>query len=540
MNAPTMIQTPLAKAGKYASGVLLTIIAAGLGAPLAAVLFSLTEPVGASITFVFHTRAAEYVLGTVMLCLLTGGIAGLLGISTALLVALCEFPLRRTLSAALVLPLAIPPYIAAYAYGDLLSPFGPIASTFEALTGADVSAAMPDIRNLPGAAVILSLTLFPYVYLAARASFAVRSFAMMEAARTLGASPIHAVLRIFAPSARPAIAGGLALVLMETAADFGVSDYFGVSTLSIGIFRTWYGFGDLTAASQLAAMLFFFAMILVLMEEAGRRGRVSEEARVQRKFTRFVLRGPTAIGASAFCLFVVLTGFLTPLFLLISKLNVVGASIDLRSLPHTTGNTGFIASTGAILIITLAILLAYTARATKGRWVRFLLRIATLGYAVPGAVIAVGILTLLAGAGRMVTHDVTVVTGVGALLFAYASRFTTIGYNTTAAGLEQIDPSIDAAARTLGSSTTKLISRIHLPLLSKALASATIVVFVDITKELPATLILRSFNFETLATKVYRLAGDERLAEAAPHALLLIAIGLIPILILNRLGDRSS
>ncbi|MEZ5917476.1 MAG: iron ABC transporter permease [Parvularculaceae bacterium] len=393
--------------------------------------------------------------------------------------------------------------------------------------------------ELPGAAVILSLTLFPYVYPAARASFAVRSFAMMEAARTLGASPIHAVLRIFAPSARPAIAGGLALVLMETAADFGVSDYFGVSTLSIGIFRTWYGFGDLTAASQLAAMLFFFAMILVLMEEAGRRGRVSEEARVQRKFTRFVLRDRQQLRQRILS-FVVLTGFLTPLFLLISKLNVVGASIDLRSLPHTTGNTGFIASTGAILIITLAILLAYTARATKGRWVRFLLRIATLGYAVPGAVIAVGILTLLAGAGRMVTHDVTVVTGVGALLFAYASRFTTIGYNTTAAGLEQIDPSIDAAARTLGSSTTKLISRIHLPLLSKALASATIVVFVDITKELPATLILRSFNFETLATKVYRLAGDERLAEAAPHALLLIAIGLIPILILNRLGDRSS
>ncbi|MCA8890006.1 MAG: iron ABC transporter permease, partial [Parvularculaceae bacterium] len=406
--------------------------------------------------------------------------------------------------------------------------------------GADVSAAMPDIRNLPGAAVILALTLFPYVYLAARASFAARSFTMIEAARTLGASPIQAALRILAPSARPAIAGGLALVLMETAADFGVADYFGVSTLSIGIFRTWYGFGDLTAASQLAAMLFFFAMILVLMEEAGRRGRVSEAARVQRKFTRFVLRGPTAIGAGAFCLFVVLAGFLAPLFLLISKLNAVDTGIALRSLLQTTGNTGFIASTGAVLIITLSILLTYTARAANSRLVRFILRVATLGYAVPGAVIAVGILSLLAGAGKMATQDAAVVTGIGALLFAYASRFTTIGYNTIAAGLEQIDPSIDAAARTLGSSTTKLIARIHLPLLSKALASASIVVFVDITKELPATLILRSFNFETLATKVYRLAGDERLTEAAPHALLLIAVGLIPILILNRLGDRAS
>jgi iron(III) transport system permease protein len=366
-----------------------------------------------------------------------------------------------------------------------------------------------------------------------------RSAAMMEAARTLGATPLTATIKLLIPATRPAIAGGVALVMMETAADFGVADFYGIPTLSTGIFRTWYGLGDLSAAAQLAALLFFVALILVFLEEVGRRGRMSDTARMFRASVRMKLAGPAAALAVVICAVPAIFGFVIPVMTLLSKFGGVDISDASSGLLGAGRNSAFVAGLGAMIVIIISTAMAYAVRLSPHPLTMMSVRAATLGYAVPGAVIAVGILGLLSAAGRLTSANAAMVTGIPVLLYAYTSRFLTVGYNAISSGLSQIDPSLDKAARMLGATTNDVLRRVHLPLLKGSVAAAAIVVFIDITKELPATLILRSFNFETLATKVYRLAGDERLAEAAPAALTLILLGLAPSLILNHIGEKK-
>ncbi len=474
---------------------------------------------------------ARYLSTTLVLCGLAGAGAGLIGAGAALLIALTEFPGRRILSVALALPFAIPAYVAAYTYGDLFSPFGPLASMF----GAQ---GLPEIRTLPGAAFILMLTTYPYVYLAMTASLSARSSALMEAARMLGASPMRASLGLIATASRPAFFGGLALALMEIAADYGVADYFGVPTLSVGIFRTWYGLGDLQGAMQLAAGLFFVALLLVLMESASRAGRSSEDARSQRAGRRLALSPGRSVLAILACLVPVTFGFLAPAGVLLSKLNLNMSASVMERLVTAGLNTAAVATSGAAIAIALALVLSYAARSSRGMPTRVLLRAATLGYAVPGAVMAIGVLALTSGMARASGHAIA--GGVLVLLYAYVARFLTAGFNSTAGGLAQVNPQLDGAAHMLGADSRRIIARLHWPLARNAVLAGAAIVAIDIAKELPATLILRPFNFETLSTQIYRLASDERLADAAPAALTLIALGLLPSIALSWIANSQE
>ena len=479
----------------------------------------------------FAGPTGRYAVGTLFLCAAVGAGASVIGAGAAAAVCLADFPGRRTAAILLALPFAIPAYVAAYAYGDFLGPFGPVAD----LTGMRNP---PEIRSLPGAAFILVLSTYPYVYLAMAASLSARSAALMEAARMHGAGPMRAAWSVLIAAGRPALAGGLALALMETAGEYGVADYFNVPTLSVGIFRTWYGLGDLGAATQIAALLFFAALMFVLLEEAGRRGRAADAAHAGRAPRRIKLSAPAALLVLLFLILPVLFGFIIPAGVLISKLGAPLTPGAVRGLGASLLNTGGVAVAGAALALAGAIGVAYAARATRNPGARFFLRIATLGYAVPGAVIAIGVLALAA--------SVSNATGLGAggglavLIYAYGARFLTAAYNAVAGGLAQINPQMDAAAKTLGASATRIVGRIHWPQINGAAAAGGAIVAIDIAKELPATLLLRPFNFETLATRIYRLASDERLADAAPAALILIAASLVPVLMISASVFGSS
>ncbi len=512
----------------------LLVFALVVAAPVLAVLASLFGPYGDAIRHVAKTLGAQYTAGTVLLCLSVGLVAGAIGVGAALLTALCEFPFRRLLSFALVLPLAIPAYLAAYAYADLLGPFGALSG----LAAFAVTLGLPTIKSLPGAALILALTLYPYVYLTARAAFASRSSAILQTARTLGASPLKAAITLLLPAARPAIAGGIALIMMETAAEFGVADYFGVATLSVGIFRTWHSFGDLGAASQLASALFLFAVLLVSFEALGRRGRAADAPRVTGGEVRIALAGWRAGAAGTFCLLPVLFGFVAPAVALAAKIDPSKWAFAYRGLAGAFSNSVAVAAAGAIVALSAAIALSYAGRTTNSAFVRAAIRASTLGYAVPGAVIAIGIQAAFSAMGGLTNDHRWMAAGPVALIYAYLVRFLTAGYNTTSGGLAQIDPGLDEAARTLGAPAGRILSSLHAPLLQRSILAAATILFVDIAKELPATLILRNFNFETLATRVYRLAGDERLSEAAPDALILIALSALPIFLFTAASER--
>ncbi len=496
-----------------------------VAAPVLAVLASLFTHYGETIRHVMATLGGDYVAGTLLLCLLAGGIGGAVGVAAAIPAALCDFPLRRVLSFALILPLAVPSYIVAYVYSDLVSPFGLLAGFHP-----------PSIRNLPGAAFVLAISLFPYAYLTARAAFEARSAAMIEAARTLGATPLQSAIRILAPASRPAIAAGIALIMMETAAEFGVADYFGVQTLSVGIFRTWHSFGDLGAASQLASGLFAISAALVAIELISRRGRSSEAPRLAGGGVRFRLNGAAGAAVTLFCLTPVMLGFVIPVAALASKIGGDHGAAALRGLSGAFSNSALIAAGGAATTLILAIALAYAERRSNRPLISAVVRLATLGYAIPGAVIAIGVLSILSLLG---SHAASAV-GPVALIYAYTVRFLTAGHGAVAGGLSQIDRAVDQAARTLGATSMRILTSIHTPMMRRSIIAGITIVFVDIVKELPATLILRDFNFETLATRVYRLAGDERLAEAAPNALLLIALSAVPIAFLSNFWEKPK
>lgn len=521
MTATTSLH-PRPDAAGAIGAVAVCLAALIVAAPVIAILSSLAAPFGDTIRHVVLTLGGDYLKGTLLLCLLVGAVAGAIGVGTALLVALCEFPLRRLLSFALILPLAAPAYIVAYGYGDLFGPFGALAALDP-----------PSIRTLPGAAFVLTAALYPYVYLTARAAFETRSSAMIEAARTLGARPAGAALLLLAPASRPAIAAGVALIMMETAADFGVADYFGVPTLSVGIFRTWHSFGDLGAAAQLASGLLVIAAALILAEQAGRRGRAGEAPRVRGGAARFRLTGPAALAACLACFAPPLIGFVIPAATIAAKIGEAPASAMLDGLGGALRDSALIAAAGAAAILALATALVYVERSARSVLVIAAARLATFGYAVPGAVVAIGVLAV----GSFFDASIA---GPAALIYAYCVRFLTAGHGAVAGGLAQIDRGFDDAARTLGAAPLRVLGAVHAPMMRRSLLAAAMIIFIDIVKELPATLILRDFNFETLATRVYRLAGDERLAEAAPNALLLIALGALPVFLLGGLSSSSK
>ena len=520
-------------------------LAALVAAPLIVVLSAFAAPAGDAWAHLKQTVLADYVVNTLLLVLAVGALAALLGVATAWTVASRDFPGRRLLSWALVLPLAAPGYVTAYVYTDLLEFAGPLQT---ALRDAGWHGALPPIRSLGGAALVLGLVLYPYVYLLARRAFATQAGSLFEAARALGAGPTRAFATIALPAARPAIVGGAALAMMEAVADYGVVEYFGVSTFTTGIFRTWFALGDRAAALQLAAWLFTLAAALILMERAARRGRVGNPIARSAAANPIALTGWRGWLAAIGCALPVLLGFVVPLVTLARYAILVGDPLWGRGFADFAGASAGVAGASALLATLVALTLAYAERLSRRPATMLAVRTATLGYALPGAMLAVGLLVPLTAIDKSLARflnarfDLDVgllLTGtVAALVFAYLARFLTVAYNACHSGLEKIHLRLDDAARSLGASPGRALREVHVPLMRGAVASGILLVFIDVMKELPATLILRPFNFETLATRTYRLAADERLAEASTAALTLLLLGVVPAILLAAANAR--
>ena len=493
------------------------------------------------------TVLPEYAANSVWLCLGVGIGVTTMGTGAAWLVALNEFPGRRIAEWALLLPMAMPAYVLAYTYTDFLQFVGPVQTNLrESFGWSKGDYWFPDVRSLGGAIALFSCVLYPYVYLLVRTAFLERAGGMIEAARALGLRPWQAFWRVSIPLARPAIVAGMALALMEALADYGTVAYFAVQTFTTGIYRAWFSLGDRIAAAQLAAALLGFVALLILIERVSRGRARYHDISGRRRATRQVLTGWHALLAQLGCAIPVVIGFALPALLLLRLATgdageqVEGAAVRLLILAR---NSFVLAALAAVLAAVFALLLGFAAR-DGHRLQRLASRVVGLGYAVPGSVIAVGVLIpvtrldhLLAGMWQQMTGvnpGLILTGGIAALVYAYLARFLAIALQTVEAGLTRITPSMEAAARSLGSSPAETLRRVHLPLLRGSLLTAALLVFVDVMKELPATLVMRPFNFDTLATQTYTLAADERLAEASGAALAIVAVGLLPIILLAR------
>lgn len=501
---------------------------------------------------VLSTVLPRYTLTTLKLVSIVGLATAVIGAGTAWLVTVYRFPGARLLEVALALPLAFPAYVMAYAYTSMLDHSGPVQSGLRALTGwGPRDYWFPDVRSLGGAALMLTVVLYPYVYLLARASFRQQSANAFLVARTLGHSPLRAFWRVALPMARPAIAGGVLLAIMETIADFGTVSFFNVQTFATGIYQAWFSLGDRAAAAQLALCLLSFALLLAGLERAS-RGRARTAGRGARFETmeRPVLRGVAGWAAFALCLLPVLLGFILPAIMLGRM--AVGSGQDLLS-PRYLGlmiNSITVAGVAAVLTVLGAILVGFRARTRPGRRSRWLLIGAGLGYAVPGGVIAVGLMVPMAALDNAIdgfmreTFGIRtglLITGsIWLMVLAYVARFMAAALNAYDSGMATVPWHLDAIGRSLGQPGPKLLTRVHLPVARTSVLTALLIVFVDAMKELPATLILHPFNFQTLAVQAHRLAADERLSEAAVPSLVLVGFGLIPVLILCHTLGREG
>lgn len=526
------------------------ITSAFVAVPMVFVVLTLFSPADPEWQHIKSTLLSTYVSNTVILMLLVALLTTLIGVSTAWLTAATQFPARRALSWALILPLAAPAYIVAYIYTDLLEFSGPIQSGLRALTGWQVNEySFPEIRSLGGAALVISLVLYPYVYLLARVAFTERSATLFDAARTLGASPMAAFSKIALPAARPAIIGGLALVMMETLADFGVVDYFGIPTFSTGIFRTWFALGNMAAAMKLTSVMFILVLALVLLEKTSRTHSENQSFSKDAEPIRIPLRGIKALLATIICTLPALLGGVIPLLILLHLSISQGDPLLFDGFSQFLINSVQVAGLATIIAVILALLLTYAQHIANNRWVSGAVQIATLGYALPGAMLAIGLFAPVTQFDRWLTGSLesyfgwqgglVIGGGISILIYAYVVRFLTVAYNTTSSGLAQIPITYSHTARSLGATPSRVIKEIQMPLMLRSIAVAGILVFVDTMRELPATLLLRPFDFETLATRVYRLASDERLAEASTASLIIVLVGLIPVLFLHRFTQKQ-
>ena len=487
-----------------------------------------------------------YIQTTLWLCAGVALLTTLLGVGTAWLVTHFDFPLRRVFDWMLLLPLAMPAYVMAYAYTDLLQFVGPVQSGLRELMGwtrADYR--FPEVRSTGGAVCMLSLVLYPYVYMLTRTAFLERGTALLEAARSMGLGPWQRLWRVSLPMARPAVAAGVALALMETLADYGVVSYFAVQTFTTGIYRAWFALGDRVAAAQLASCLLGFVLLLLALERqsrgAARFHAAGLRAQPQRGTPLRVWRGAAAV---CFCALPVLLGFVLPCVLLMRWALTAGdAQFGWRFIALAR-NSVTVAGLTAVIAVAIAVVVAYARRSEASRLNRWAHAAVGSGYALPGSVIAVGVLIPLASFDNALAlwlqanfgWNVGLIwTGsIAALVFACTVRFASAALQTTDAALLRITPHMDDAARSLGLNASRSLQRVHLPLLRRSLLTAGLLVFIDTMKELPATLVMRPFNFDTLATQVYTLASDERLSEASTASLAIVAVGLLPLIFLCR------
>jgi len=520
-------------------------------APIAAVLVNVLVPGSGTWQHLAETVLGSYVANTVGLAIGVGIGVLVIGVALGWLVTMCEFPGRRFFEWALVVPLAVPAYVMAYVYVQLLQFAGPVQGALRGVTGWQYGDYwFPEIRSLGGAIAMLVLVLYPYVYLLARAAFLEQSVCALDVSRTLGCTAWGSFFRVALPLARPAIAAGVALALMEAVADFGVVSYFDLPVFTTGIYRAWFSFSDHVAAAQLSSALLCVVFAILLFERWMRgRGRYHHTSGRYRPLQRHRLQGPRAWLATTAAALPLLLGFGLPAAVLLELALAHGdAQFGPRYL-ELARNSLTLAVIGAVIAVGCAILLALAARLRPGVIPTVAGRVAGLGYAVPGAVIAIGILLPVTAFDNAVDGAMRSLFGVStglilsgsifALLYAYTARFLASALHTVEAGFAKVTPSMDSAARALGRGPLRMVIEVHAPLVWSSLLTATLLVFVDVMKELPATLIMRPFNFDTLAIQAYNLARDERLAEAATPALTIVLVGLLPVILLSRAIARG-
>lgn len=490
---------------------------------------------------------------TLLLLLLTGLVTSLFGIVTAWLVTTFRFPLRRLLSVALVLPLAIPSYIGAYTFVEFLDFTGPVQSAYRSLFGFQSARDywFPDVRSLGGAVLIMSSVLYPYVYLACRSTFLMQGRAASDVARTLGSGPLRTMLRIQVPMARPAIMIGLTLVTMETLNDIGAVEYLGVNTLTFSIYDTWLNRGSLPGAAQLSLVLLVFVALLIAVERLARRRQRFVANRTTASAGDIVrprLHGAYGWLATALCMLPVAIGFLLPFLMLASyavkRLELFADPRLLKALGHSVTVSG----SAAIATVIIGFVLAYTNRTRGGPIGGIAARLASLGYGMPGTVLAIGVLVPLAAFDNALDGVMRsqfgistglLLSGTGfAIFYACSVRFLTMAEGTVDAGFQKLSPHLDMAARTLGRSRLQTLTSVLLPNMRPALLTAALFVFVETMKELSATILLRPFNFNTLATLVYEDASRAQIENASIPALIIVLVGLIPVLIVSRSMER--
>ena len=522
------------------------IIAVLVVLPIAAVVWFALTPTDNIWPHLISTTFPRYLRNTVILMLSVGALTAVVGTITAWVVAMYRFPGRSWLQWALLMPLAVPAYVGAYALVDFLEYAGPVQSALRDMMGWENAAdyAFPAIRTRSSAVIVLSASLYPYVYLLARAAFREQSGAGFEVARALGVGPFGRFFRVGLPLARPAIAAGVAVVMMETVNDFGTVDYFAVQTLTTGIFTVWLQGGNLGGAAQLATCVLGMIVFLVALEKLSRRrSKFFASARGQRPVSLTQLSGGQGVFAFLVCLLPILIGFVLPVSVLTSHALDAGQWVApglRKALLHTVTVAGL----AAILTVLGGLFMVYGVRLSRRKLPRLLMPVTAIGYAAPGAVLGLGILVPLAALDNRFADAVLALTGrdpgllvtgtAGVLVIAYVVRFFAIAQGTADAAFGRVSPSLPMAARSLGQSSGGVLKRIYLPLMRASVGSALLLVFVDAVKELPATLLLRPFSYDTLATRVHAKASLENISEAAPAALMITCVGLLAVIFLAK------
>ncbi len=532
--------------------LLVIAIALIIATPILFVFSSIFTNSGAILQHLATTVLKDYIINSLLLMLLVGIGVCVIGVGTAWLVTMCRFRGSRWLEWGLLLPLAAPAYLLAYAYTNMLDYFGPVQSTLRSIFGwtSIQEYWFPNIRSLSGAAVMLLLVLYPYVYLLARVAFLEQSVCTIEASRSLGCNPWRSFFTIALPLARPSIVAGLALALMETLNDLGTVEYFGINTFTTGIYRTWLGLGERAAAAQLAACLMIFILVLILLERRSRSAaQYYERSSSIKKLTPFELKSWRGILALVACLIPVTLGFLIPAgYLLQLTLNNLDSISD-GDFADLAQHSFILAGITAIAAMTISLFMAYGQRLESNWLMKTAVRTAAMGYAIPGSVIAVGVLIPVAGLDNIIDRwmqaTFNISTGlllsgtIASLIFAYLVRFLAVAFGSVESSLSKISPNLDDASRSLGYGSTSTLWKVHTPLMAGGLLTSAMLVFVDVMKELPATLVIRPFNFDTLGIRVYQYASDERLAEAAAPALAIVLVGIIPVILLSWRITRS-
>jgi len=502
----------------------------------------------------YHIKAyllKDYIITTVKIVIFTGALTMIIGTTLAWLIAAYEFPFRKFFKWALILPLTIPPYIGAYTYSGVFSYTGVLQRFLRETMKMTLDPKAFDIMSIRGSIFIFTVFLFPYVYMITRGFLEKQSAALIENARLLGRSSSSIFIHVILPISRGAIVGGTSLAILEMLSDFGVVSYFGVQTFSTAIFSAWFSMGDVSTAVKLASMLMFTVFIVLMLEKWLRgRKRYSYTTAKVRSIVRIELKGIKALGAFLYCFIILGLGFIIPLLQLSAWSLLTYKKVLNVKLVGLMINSVWLAVVAAVVIVVISVVIANFCRMNNSLISKVFSKVSILGYSIPGAVIAIGVILLMVSVDRSLaglykaidpnSKTLLLSTSIFILIFAYIIRFLAIGYQAIESGFDKIGTKFFEASRTLGHGVTNTFFKIDLPMMKPALVSGFALVFVDIIKELPLTLILRPFNFNTLATKTYEYAGDEKIHEAAIPALIIILVSIVSVYLINKMGDKEK